>query len=945
MVTIVFYALYDLPRNSKKTRKSFVGLFGYAFRVMLVFINDILAAIESITGFIDVVRVVLKGKLTDSVQFLLGNYAVIALSVASFITTFNGLNIIMPWYAAAMITFGIQVGILSQSSKLALYLSKTKRKNIKAYKEIDYHFNKESLDQVDTDEKKRKVFNKSKVKYPWLESDWQSDAGQKTEKTWWKILLYSILLIFSMTTSIYFSYVYFYNEFIKPSLSLNNYIYVVEEISKISDNYAKKMNELHNVLLGRLEEINRQTRSMLNLAENHQVDSIISDLQTRIEEKEGEVRELQEQRYALVRQKEELDQTEELDQAEQEGASAELRERMRDIENQIDKKEDEIDALENQLESERTDRNTDIGYYERQDLENALENLELFYSDPIAYINEEKGENPMESTGNDEQRTEGWGDKITADFALIVNYNMEQTQDSENDGSAISKNKKHRESNQTRTYDTSTYKSWLTIFNNYVELCQYYEGHKQVGFYYDFANELLNVDIGSMIESGAGIEKQKDTDAGGSRTSAVTAEESQKEIDNLFNGASTKLVQKMLNELNRIPMILQWENMSAAERQAVQGLSKTEAEKTLYRWYRVSTGTVEMMEMAILATHFKWLNVIILFLAIFVDTLAVILTLTKGIMHYENKLPRYRKLLYRMFIHNTLTDADKWRVRLLRWAGGLGLAAGMLLYAFYYVSAGYKKENDIQVISFICFVVLTSCVSRMIAGLYEKAHVNEANWKQEEVYQGLKSSWNFLNHVEGDNFQKRVEKASKENEALELKPEDAKLVVELLSNEDQDEILRVLKPEARLLFQHIGVMKLSRRTLEYYYANQGFSSAKDYIAGWYDDIDVAYIEYEIVKRYAMGFHFSVLKGEGLVEYINHDVKTISETAREQGEKTEKGVTGDTGKSNTGSGFYILSEKLLRILFELVMEVSSGAEFEDGVYFADDLADAYEEDDM
>ena len=326
--------LYDLPRNSKKTRKSFVGLFGYAFRVMLVFINDILAAIESITGFVDVVRVVLKGKLTDSVQFLLGNYAVIALSVASFITTFNGLNTIMPWYAAAMITFGIQVGILSQSSKLALYLSKTKRKNIKAYKEIDYHFNKESLDQVDTDEKKRKVFNKSKVKYPWLDSDWQSDAGQKTEKTWWKILLYSILLIFSMTTSIYFSYVYFYNEFIKPSLSLNNYIYVVEEISKISDNYAKKMNELHNVLLGRLEEINRQTRSMLNLAENHQVDSIISDLQTRIEEKEGEVRELQEQRYALVRQKEELDQTEELDQAEQEGVSAELRERIRDIEDQ-----------------------------------------------------------------------------------------------------------------------------------------------------------------------------------------------------------------------------------------------------------------------------------------------------------------------------------------------------------------------------------------------------------------------------------------------------------------------------------------------------------------------------------------------------------------------------------------------------------------------------------
>ena len=57
-------------------------------------------------------------------------------------------------------------------------------------------------------------------------------------------------------------------------------------------------------------------------------------------------------------------------------------------------------------------------------------------------------------------------------------------------------------------------------------------------------------------------DKQKDTDAGGSRTSAVTAEESQKEIDNLFNGASTKLVQKMLNELNRIPMILQWENSS-----------------------------------------------------------------------------------------------------------------------------------------------------------------------------------------------------------------------------------------------------------------------------------------------------------------------------------------------------------------------------------------------
>lgn len=70
--------------------------------------NSIVQALRSLFGFLDVLRLLFFGHLGRSTLYVLTNYAIIFLSMASFATTLQGLYSLIGWMGI-LVSFGIQI--------------------------------------------------------------------------------------------------------------------------------------------------------------------------------------------------------------------------------------------------------------------------------------------------------------------------------------------------------------------------------------------------------------------------------------------------------------------------------------------------------------------------------------------------------------------------------------------------------------------------------------------------------------------------------------------------------------------------------------------------------------------------------------------------------------------------------------------------------------------
>lgn len=273
LVVLVITALCALPAKKDRVNHSILGLISYSFKILLGFIGSILTAIESITNFIDVVRVILRGKLTAGTQFLLSNYAIVALSVSSFYTTFNGLLMVSDWYISILITFGIQVGILAMSSKIALGHNKEERR--KRLQTVTYEWVSDSRNKkiyLSNDESKnniRGIIGEGENAYKEWEKERDSVTGktnQQKESTklspisQFKNIKYYLILILCIGVSSYFSYVHFYEKLVHPGAPMDNYMTAMNQVSNIVSNYSADLVDAQGVLQKYLQNYNAQIR-------------------------------------------------------------------------------------------------------------------------------------------------------------------------------------------------------------------------------------------------------------------------------------------------------------------------------------------------------------------------------------------------------------------------------------------------------------------------------------------------------------------------------------------------------------------------------------------------------------------------------------------------------------------------------------------------------------
>lgn len=121
----VFILLLVSEWKILKKKKADYGIFR-AFEELTAYLAealvDFIEALKCAVSFKDGIRMLLFGRFTESAQFVMLNYAIAFLCVASFVLTLGGLDNVVGTVTAIFMAFGLEAAFLLLSSRLASYI-------------------------------------------------------------------------------------------------------------------------------------------------------------------------------------------------------------------------------------------------------------------------------------------------------------------------------------------------------------------------------------------------------------------------------------------------------------------------------------------------------------------------------------------------------------------------------------------------------------------------------------------------------------------------------------------------------------------------------------------------------------------------------------------------------------------------------------------------------
>lgn len=887
LTVIVITALCSIPARKDRVNHNILGLISYSFKILLSFIGSILTAIESITNFMDVVRVILRGKLTEGTQFLLSNYAIVALSVASFYTTFNGLLRVSNWYIAIFITFGIQVGILAASSRLALIRNiKKERKYLRTitYEWVDeqsdtliclgdQQTNKKIQDRVQADQENCKK-----------ESKTSEDDKSKKDKKQPKYIAVLVLCIFM---SSYFSYVHFYETLVHPSAPMDNYMTAMNVVSDIVSKYSTELVQVQGALQKYLQDYNAQIREAYSdkISNVQQKVQYQEELLKKVREAEDEVMDVEREIQDLERELSALESGDTPDAGTQDGdqrTKEEIEDEIRILQNnRLASAQKRLKEAENDYENLRTQINDDTGYMDVQQVESALRELDAFYVNPLYMENESVSKDLLE------------------DLSVLMEYEIANSgiNDSEQDGM------------------NERYQNLSIVFNNYMELSRYYVSNGIVGMNTKVirnAQDNQENIIRRYQEAVAVSEKLEDA---GEQTASVKGEDAA----DILNGETADLLMQMIGELNRIPVMEVWGDIDETDRKSINKLTSLNYNKKLYNMYRVSSGNINILEEAVRVVGNKRLGVSLLMMvmALFVDVMTVILTLTKDVNEYGNKLPLLRKIIHTIFFNEGTSEVEKHLIKVRRWVGGISLSIGLFIFIVYYITSG-TKNNAVKIITLVAVVMGSMLVGCILIYVYERVCETRLHWKNEKAYNDLMDILNIDNVRREGGLHEKLDDCIDSNQDIILKADPhLRNLRDLLDTAELEEDESILTHRAKCLFKNVKVILLLRITMESHPVKP-VSAMQCLKAGWQEYVYMAVLEEQYIQENHYNKEFAVLKARDLVYCV---------------------------EDKNNKKYYVISDLFMKILYDLIMEEHSGSVLDAELSFAEHISDYYEEQDI
>lgn len=909
LIVLVITALCALPAKKDRVNHNVLGLISYSFKILLGFIGSILTAIESITNFIDVVRVILRGKLTAGTQFLLSNYAIVALSVSSFYTTFNGLLMVSDWYISILITFGIQVGILAMSSKIALERNKGKER--KSLQTITYEWISDSknskiyLGDDDSKNNIQKIIAEGKVAFNHWQAERDPITGETNRQTEskkssyisrLKKIKYYPILILCVGVSSYFSYVHFYEKLVHPGAPMDNYMTAMNQVSNIVSSYSADLIEAQGVLQKYLQNYNAQIRDEYSqeIGEVQKKIRYQEELLQQIKAAEAEVMDIDRQIQVLERELSDLENEEFPDTETQEGQGRTAEEIQDEIDILMDyslrSAQDRLKIIEDEYNGRQKEINDDSGYLDVQQIEKALKELDAFYVNPLYLESEEITE-----------------DLLLTDLAALMEYEIAHTI---SEGNTSIKNE-GTEGEENQEESNERYRNLSIVFNNYLELSRYYVKNGTVGMNpaaMERAHENQERIISDYHTAVAEADKVKQNEEQkniGDREQAAA----------ILNNETAEILMQMISELNKIPVMEYWSDIQYEEQVSLNKLTSHKYNEKLYDLYRIASGNISILEEAIRVRGTKGavVSFLIVVMAVFVDFMTFILTITKSVNTYENKLPLFRKIIYTIFFKEGFSEVEKHLAKVRRWVGGMSLAIGLLLFIVYDITSE-NYSNIVEVCALFAMVMGSVLAGCLLIYVYERIYESRYQWKNENSYKELMIALNSYNVERGDVLRRKLNDCIDNDKDLILKSIQLKKLCELLETSDLEENDAILTQRAKSLFKNIEICMLSRITIESQYADREVSLRQYVKEGWQEFVYMAVLKEKFIKENRYNKEFAVLKSRELIYCVeSNDQK-----------------------------YYVLSDLFMKILYDLIMEENSEAILDAELSFAEHISDYYEE---
>lgn len=664
-------------------------------------INSIIQACKSLFGFLDVLRVLFFGHLGKGTLYVLTNYAIIFLSMASFATTLQGLNSLIGW-TGILVSFGVQVMELITTTGIIICWVPAWGKLKETVKYTYCYTNdKGGTDQTESGSNIQSVMGGDTTA--------DNERQEKIRFRWGRVRRAALpfILPIAYIASVFFSYCYMFDKVVMPEIAYDDYIESIGLVNNVTVRFEEELTVYRTELVNVLTYLNNAVIDASNLSEDN-----MSTLDTRIEDVQNQL----ESARRSVNANGEL-----------------LSDLTAESENYAEIYDNYMIALENSTNIEanladlRAQRDTaEYGLYQ------AVRLLTQFYGDPL-YL--------MGGITVSEMDTGETGEEVeTEDLKAQLNnaFNIVMIQGYTPHADQLNINPENIR----------------TAFDNYTILCEYYAKHGGSGL--DLVAGGEEESVAQLLAKRAEVLEQYE-DSKSTDVKDSDKEESMKDAKTYLAGESGKLLVAAMYVLERVP---RFSNVGeiVPETNIEKGIFLKEPNISEYlselnEKYRSASGQLSLQEQAItklFSEHSKmaWFCLV---MALTLDGMIILLCFLRGREYYGNSARDYRQMISILFMISS-TNEEREQNEQGRQMILAGTVLGCLVYLLYFaflpglncdlaLSLGQDSDSMGAMAAFVSIIggiMLVTLLNAVRATIKKKDPLKENLIKErifEDIYQ------------------------------------------------------------------------------------------------------------------------------------------------------------------------------------------------------------------
>ena len=622
--------------------------------------NSIVQAVKNLFGFLDVLRQLFFGHLGQSTIYVLTNYAIIFLSMASFATTMQGMFSLISW-TGILISFGVQVMELVAVMGLVLCLVPPKGKLKEAvtytyclpneHQPCDDEKNNEKAAEM-LDEEIKQLKNRHKTGY------------QKVYTFWWgrfRRKALPVVLLLAYSSSVFFSYCYMFNAIVMPEIAYDDYMESIDLVMKRTEEFEQTLTTYRADLVQGLSRLNDEVSA--NFAERNfpTLESALQTAQNDYEAAERTVNSTWQAAQGVV-------------------GTPDYEDAFRRYQNAADQLE-AISKRRNALIAERD--SNDYAIFQ------TIQRLSDYYADPLYLRRIAEGGSVNEVA-----------ESVNRDFNTVLSQAF----------------------NTNRTTPLAASEDVLRIaFDNFTSLAKYYAEHGESGL--DLSGEggvefLLERRADILSEYNNLKNPPLDSD------SESTASERQKAANSYLNGETGKLLIAAMQALEKVPQfstvgtLWQGTDVSIIPTEPIVSEYLTQFNQK----YRASNGQLSLQERAIFKlsapnSATAWFSLI---MAATLDGMIIILCCIRERKYYTNNARSRRQMAAMLFVipctEEELERNEQGRRMILS-----GTVLGCLIYLLYFkLFPNGGASNAIEAFVLIIFGIMLMALLGALRNTFQK---------------------------------------------------------------------------------------------------------------------------------------------------------------------------------------------------------------------------------